>query len=76
MAHYEMEIYNKNIMPSIDTNLEVRYINYLHVGNSFDPMCESYFGRAEQEKFSLNSSATFSQHVAMHQVMPMSNLYG
>jgi hypothetical protein len=41
-----MEIYNKNIMPSVDTNLEVRYINYLHVGNSFDPMCESYFGRA------------------------------
>jgi hypothetical protein len=76
MAHYGMKIYNNNIIPSIYTNPEVRYTNYLSIGNSFDPPCENYFGRVEQEKFSLNSSTAFSQPVAMHQVMPMNNLYG
>jgi hypothetical protein len=38
MAHYGMEIYN-SIMPSIYTNTEVRYLNYLPVSNSFDPSC-------------------------------------
>jgi hypothetical protein len=51
-------------------------MDYLSIGNSFDPPCENYFGRVEQEKFSLSSSAAFSQPVAMHQVMPMTNLYG
>jgi hypothetical protein len=76
MAHYGMKIYNNNIMPSIYTNPEVRYMNYLSVRNSFDPSCGNYFGRVEQEKFPLNSSAVFSQSVAMHHVMPMNNLYG
>jgi hypothetical protein len=76
MAHYGMEIYNNNIMPSIYTNSEVRYTNYLPVGNSFDPSCGNYFGRVEQEKFPLNSSVAFSQPVAMHQVTSMDNLYG
>jgi hypothetical protein len=46
MAHYGMEIYNENIiMPSIYTNPEVRYTNYLSAGNSFGPSCGNYFGR-------------------------------
>jgi hypothetical protein len=72
-----MEIYNNNIiMPSIYTNLEVRYKNYFLVDNSFDPSCEKYFGRIEQENFPFNSSTTFSQPAAMQQVMPMNDLYG
>jgi hypothetical protein len=71
-----MEIYNNNIMPSIYTNPDVWYMSYLPVGNSSDPSCGNYFGRVEQEKFPLNSSAVFSQPVAMRQVMPMNNLYG
>jgi hypothetical protein len=77
MTHYGMEIYNNNIiMPSIYTNLEVRYKNYFPVDNSFDPSCEKYFGRIEQENFPFNSSTTFSQPAAMQQVMPMNDLYG
>jgi hypothetical protein len=71
-----MEIYNNNIMPTIYTNPEVRYMNYLPISNSFDPSCGNYFGRVEQEKFPLSSSAAFSQPVAMQQVMPMNDLYG
>jgi hypothetical protein len=76
MAHYGMEICNKNIMPFIYTNPEVRYTNSLSVGNSFDPSCENYFGRVEQEKFPLNSSAALSEFMTMQQVMPMNDLYG
>jgi hypothetical protein len=76
MAHYGMEIYNKNIMPSIYTNPVVRYMNYLPIGNSFDPSCENYFGRVEQEKFPLSSSAMFSQPTTMQQVIPMNDSYG
>jgi hypothetical protein len=77
MAHYGMEIYNNNIiMPSIYTNPEVRYMNYLSVDNSFDPSYGNYFGRVEQEIFPLNSSATFSQRTTMQQVMSMNDLYG
>jgi hypothetical protein len=76
MAHYGMEMYNNNIMPSIYINPEVRYINYLSVGNCFNPSCENYFGRVDQENFHLSSSATFSQSMIMQQVMPMNDLYG
>jgi hypothetical protein len=76
MAHYGMEIYNNNIMSSIYTNPQVRYTNYLPVGNSFGPSCGNYFDRVEQEKFPLNSSAVFSQLAAMSQVMQMNDLYG
>jgi hypothetical protein len=76
MTHYGMEIYNNNIMPSIYTNPEVRYTNYLFVGNSFDPSCGNYFGRVEQEKIPLNSSAAFSQPTAMQQAMLMNDLHG
>jgi hypothetical protein len=48
----------------------------LHVDNSFDRSCENYFGRLEQEKFSLNSLAAFSQPTTIQQVMPMNYLYG
>jgi hypothetical protein len=66
MAHYGMEIYNNNIiMQSIYTILEVRYVNFLPVGNPFDPSCGNYFGRLEQEKFPLDSSTAFSQPAAM-----------
>jgi hypothetical protein len=72
-----MVIYNNNtIMPSIYTNTEVRYTYYLPVGSYFDPLCVNYFGRVEQENFSLNSSATFSQPTTMQQVMSMNDLYG
>jgi hypothetical protein len=50
MAHYGMEIYSNNSMPSIYTNPKVWYTNYLPIGNSFDPSCENYFGRVDQEK--------------------------
>jgi hypothetical protein len=77
MTHYGMGIYNNNtIMPSIYTNTEVQYIDYLPVGSYFDPSCVNYFGRVEQKKFSLASSATFSQPTTMQQVMPMNDLYG
>jgi hypothetical protein len=77
MTHYGMEIYNNNIiMLSVYTNPEVRYMNYLSVGNSFDPSCKNYFSRVEQENFLLNSSIVFSQPMAMQQVMPMNDLYG
>jgi hypothetical protein len=76
MAHYGMEICNNNIiMPYVYTNPEVRYTNYLLVGNSFDPSCGNYFGRVEQEKCPLNSSAVFLQPASMPQVMPMDDLY-
>jgi hypothetical protein len=76
MTHYGMmEIYNnKIIMPSIYINPEVRYINYLLVGNSFDASCENYFSRVEQENFHLKSSAAFSQPMTMQQVKPMNDL--
>jgi hypothetical protein len=51
-------------------------MNYLPVGNSFDPSCGNYFGRVEQKKFPLNSSTAFSQPATMQQVMPMNDLYG
>jgi hypothetical protein len=77
MTHYGMEIYNNNIiMPSVYTNPEVRYMNYLPVGNSFDPSCKNYFSRVEQENFLLNSSVAFSQPMTMQQVMSMNDLYG
>jgi hypothetical protein len=77
MTHYGMEIYNNNIiMPSIYTNPEVRYTNYLLVGNSFSPSCGNCISRVEQENFPLNSSAAFSQPTTMQQVMPMNDLYG
>jgi hypothetical protein len=76
MACYGMEIYNNIIMPSIYTNPEVRYTNYLHVGNSFDPSYGNYSSRVEQENFPLNSSAVFSQPMTMQQVMSMNDLYG
>jgi hypothetical protein len=61
LAHYGIEIYNDNIiMPSVDTNPEVRYTNLFPVGISFDPSCGNYFSRVEQENFPLNSSAVFS----------------
>jgi hypothetical protein len=34
------------------------------------------FGRVEQEKFPLSSSAAFSQPTTMQRVMPMNDLYG
>jgi hypothetical protein len=64
------------IMPSVYTNPEVQYMNYLPVCNSFDPSCGNYFSGVEQEKFYLNSSVAFSQPAAIPQVMPMSDLYG
>jgi hypothetical protein len=51
-------------------------MNYLAVGNSFDPSYENYFGRVEPENFSLNSSAALAQPMTMQQVMPMNDLYG
>jgi hypothetical protein len=51
-------------------------MNYLPVGNSFDPSCGNYFVSVEQEKFPLNSSAAFLQPTTMQQVMPMNDLYG
>jgi hypothetical protein len=76
MTHYGIEIYNNNIiMPSIYTNPEVRYTNYLSVGNSFDPSCENYFGRVELENFLLNSLAALSQPMTLQRVMPMNDLY-
>jgi hypothetical protein len=50
-------------------------MNYLPIGNSFDPLCGNYFVRVEQEKFPLSSSASFSQPTSMQQVMPMNDLY-
>jgi hypothetical protein len=77
MTHYGMEIYNNNIiMPSTYTNPEVRYMNYLPIGNSFDPSCGNYFSRVEQENFPLNSLAAFSQSTTIQQVMSMNDLYG
>jgi hypothetical protein len=76
VAHYGMEVYNNIIMPSIYTNPEVRYMNYLPVGNSFDPSCGNYFGRVETEIFPLNSSAALAQPMTMQQVIPMNDLYG
>jgi hypothetical protein len=75
MAYFGMEIYNNNIIMSfVYTNPEVRYMNYLSVGNSFAPLCVNYFGRVEQENFPLNSSAAFSQPTTMQQVMSMNDL--
>jgi hypothetical protein len=77
MAHYGLEIYNNNIiMPSIYTNPEIRYMNYLSVDNYFDPSCVNYFGRVQQENFPLDLSVTFSQPMTMQQVMLMNDLYG
>jgi hypothetical protein len=77
MAHYGMEIYNNNIIvPSIYTNPEVRYTNYLPVGNSFGPSCGNYSSRVEQENFPLSSLVAFSQPTTMQQVMMMNDLYG
>jgi hypothetical protein len=76
LAHYGIEIYNDNIiMPSVDTNPEVRYTNLFPVGISFDPSCGNYFSRVEQENFPLNSSAVFSQPMTMQQVMALNDLY-
>jgi hypothetical protein len=75
MTHYGMKIYNNNIiMSSIYTNPEVRYTNYLSIGNFFDLSCRNYFGRVEK-KFPLSSSAAFSQPMTIQQVMPMNDLY-
>jgi hypothetical protein len=69
-------MYNNNIiMPSIYTNTEVRYTNYLPVGNSFDPLCGNYFRRVEPENFPLNSSPTLSQPTTMQQVILVNDLY-
>jgi hypothetical protein len=54
MAHCGMEIYNNNIMPSIYTNPEVWYTNYLPISNSFDPSYGNYFGSVDQENFPLS----------------------
>jgi hypothetical protein len=51
-------------------------MNYLPVGNSFDPSYGNYFIRVEQENFPINSSKAFSQPMTMQQVMSMNDLYG
>jgi hypothetical protein len=51
-------------------------MNYLHVGNPFDPSFGNCFSRVEQENFPLNLSVAFSQPMTMQLLMLMNDLYG
>jgi hypothetical protein len=50
-------------------------MNYLSIGNSFDPSYGNYFSRVEQENFPLDSSVVLSQPRTTQQVIPINDLY-